>query len=805
MERSLKLANRNNRSTVAITLADDRMIVIGLFLIALWPRLLALGKFITADEPRWAIRSVSFLTGLLTTDWLLTLDTPGHPGVTTMWSGTLGLIMDYALNHQAAGSLLAFVQSLPDNYQRIDPTVLPWMRLPIVVLAAVSVAAIFWFLRSLNRNLAIIAALLLAFHPLHLAHSQLLHHDALVSIFALFSIMFYLTALRRWSWTLIALSGVMAGLAFLSKSTAYALIPFVGLVMLVELFSRRQTFRQAVLAGLLWVGAALVSVIALWPAIWVAPLDVWQTVYNWINQSAEAGSILETLSAGFSEGFPDLGVFFYPVNWLLKTTPLMMLGLLFFIFWWRRASSASQARWWAGRLLLWIGLFSLMLTLGDKRDGRYLLPIYFALCILAALGLQFIYQRLKHLRPFRVNLRVAQTNAYQIGFAILLVGFSVTFYPYYLTYYNPLAGGSWAAAKLIRVGWGDGMEEAAAWLNAQPNAGQLRVATIIEQSFWPFFDGQIAPPDTHRTHSADYVLNYHRQIQNGVPFREFWEYYRARPAAFKLRVAGIDYVWLHQEPPLAKIDRIPFGDRLILRAYTTDQPLAAPGRPLDVTLIWRTNSPTQDVARLQLRDEAGHLQAESEPAPVIDPNGPSAVEGHYSLNLPEALPRGTYPLWVSVGEKDDWTEVAAIPVGRTAPATDIRDPLEVNFAHRILLRGFEFSPSVVAPGTSINLEFHWQAVQPMMFAFTTFIHLRDGEGQVVAQSDVQPGQGRWPTNTWNRHEWITDHVSLALPADLPTGDYQLWAGWYHLESGQRLPLADDETEDSVLLGTITVP
>ena len=209
-----------------------------------------------------------------------------------------------------------------------------------------------------------------------------------------------------------------------------------------------------------WVGAALVSVIALWPAIWVAPMDVWQTVYNWINQSAEAGSILETLSPDFSEGFPDLGVFYYPVNWLLKTTPLMMLGLLFFIFWWRRTPPASQARWWAGRLLLWIGLFSLMLTLGDKRDGRYLLPVYFALCILAALGLQFLYNRLRHLRPFSVKLGAFQTNAYQLGFVIFLLGFSVTFYPYYLTYYNPLAGGSWLAAKLVRVGWGDGMEEA---------------------------------------------------------------------------------------------------------------------------------------------------------------------------------------------------------------------------------------------------------------------------------------------------------------------------------------------------------
>ncbi len=784
-------------------LNSDAVIALGLFLVALIPRLLALSKFITADEPRWAIRSMSFLTGLMTADWQLTLQT-GHPGVTTMWSGSLGLMLDYLFNHRAAGSLLAYVGSLPDNYQRIDPTILPWMRLPTVLLATLSVVAVFWFLRSLDRKPAIIAALLLAFHPLHLAHSQLLHHDALVSVFAGFSIFLFLTTLRQWSWSLLILSGVMTGFAILSKSTAYALLPFAGLTMLLEVIYRRQTLHRAVIVGLVWGGVALITVVIFWPAIWVAPLEVWQTIVGWVDQSADVGNISNTLIPEFSSKMPNLGFLFYPINWLLKTTPLMILGLLFFIPWLRKESPESAARWWATRLLLWIGLFTLMLTLGDKRDGRYLLPIYFALCIVAAFGLKMIYDRLKQNRPLTINLRFARLNIYQLGFAGLLLGFSVSYYPYYLTYYNPLVGGPWLAPRLIRVGWGDGMEEAAAWLNKQPNAEHLKVATIIEQSFWPFFVGQITDHDSYDTYSADYVLNYHRQIQNGVPFPEFWPYYQVRPPAYKLTIAGIDYVWLHKEPPLARIGRIPFGDNLLLRAYTTDQQLAAPGSPLEVTLIWRLAAPSDESVQLQLRDETGQVQAESAPAPAIDPKGPSAIEGHYTLTLPADMPRGNYPLWATVDGSEDWTEIATIPVGRTKPAEAISTPIEANFAHRIALRGFDISNSAPAAGETLTLTLYWQALQSMPYAFTTFVHALDSDGSVAAQADVQPGQGQWPTNTWHPNEWITDRVSISLPAATPKGEYQLVVGWYHLETGQRLTLVDNEAQNSFILGTITV-
>lgn len=61
-----------------------------LFLVALLPRLLALGRYITPDELNWVHRSVLFHQALRQGNWADTLTT-GHPGVTTTWLGALGL------------------------------------------------------------------------------------------------------------------------------------------------------------------------------------------------------------------------------------------------------------------------------------------------------------------------------------------------------------------------------------------------------------------------------------------------------------------------------------------------------------------------------------------------------------------------------------------------------------------------------------------------------------------------------------------------------------------------------------------
>jgi hypothetical protein len=50
---------------------------------------------------------------------------------------------------------------------------------------------------------------------------------------------------------------------------------------------------------------------------------------------------------------------------------------------------------------------------------------------------------------------------------------------------------------------------------------------------------------------------------------------------------------------------------------------------------------------------------------------------------------------------------------------------------------------------------------------------------------------------------VIDPFTLLLPADLPAGQYILWAGLYQLETLERLPVANDTSgENAIRLGEI---
>ncbi|NIO70688.1 MAG: hypothetical protein GTN71_17065, partial [Anaerolineae bacterium] len=77
-----------------------------LFLVALLPRAFGLNVFITPDEYLWIERSGEFLAALLRADWAATFQV-GHPGLTTRWTGVLGILATYLPRLQtASGQLL---------------------------------------------------------------------------------------------------------------------------------------------------------------------------------------------------------------------------------------------------------------------------------------------------------------------------------------------------------------------------------------------------------------------------------------------------------------------------------------------------------------------------------------------------------------------------------------------------------------------------------------------------------------------------------------------------------------------------
>lgn len=106
----------------------------------------------------------------------------------------------------------------------------------------------------------------------------------------------------------------------------------------------------------------------------------------------------------------------------------------------------------------------------------------------------------------------------------------------------------------------------------------------------------------------------------------------------------------------------------------------------------------------------------------------------------------------------------------------------------------ELATITVKPGGSIGVWLNWQAQQQVAESYTVFVHLIDGNNQLIAQEDYTPMGGAFPTQLWIPR-WIAgqsvnDPYQLKVPDTLPPGEYFIEAGLYGMTSTRRVPLLD---------------
>jgi hypothetical protein len=127
--------------------------------------------------------------------------------------------------------------------------------------------------------------------------------------------------------------------------------------------------------------------------------------------------------------------------------------------------------------------------------------------------------------------------------------------------------------------------------------------------------------------------------------------------------------------------------------------------------------------------------------------------------------------------------------------------------NQIQLSGVTFPthlPSTIRH-SPIPITLFWQALAPIPTDYTIFLHLRNANGQTVAQKDALSLDGIYPTGRWQPGETVIDPFSLPLPPDLPPGRYTLWAGLYRLDTLERLPVANDASgENAIKLAEIEI-
>lgn len=834
------------------------IVALSLFLLALGPRAFGLGVFITADERRWIERSVQFFSALSVGHFADTFQT-GHPGVTTKWTGTFGLLVKYlaqARSPSLAG-LWAFLQAVPVR-PSVSVEYLPAMRFPTGLLTAACVVAVYFMVRQIfGDRVALLSGVLLALDPFYLAHSRVIHHDALVATFMTLAVLSFLICAWHSHWrTFLVLSGLAAGLSFLSKGSGLFLLPFMGLLCGIGYLAQVKMWQKVervalvrwVSAWLGWAAVALLVFFLLWPVMWVEPLNA---IRDFLAKAIGYAGEAHTEGNFFlGRAVDNPGPLFYPVTLLFRTTPLTLLGLVAAFGFWikgRRHSAgakensplprwmdlllgASEEREARSRQLSWLALWAYLfsfvcfMTLGAKKFDRYILPVYPTVDILAALGLCQLLESWRRFYPQPSRWRWA------FGLAVatfLQAGFTLPHHPYYLTYYNPLVGGGRLAPQVYYVGWGEGMDLMARYLNQKPGVAQLRVSAWYHRELMPFFLGSAdrldakGDADLMPWHTADYVVFYLNQVQRNNPSQGLVSYIRSLEPEYVVHLKGMDYAWLYRTPepipdevvPAQHVQRAWFGEDLAFLGYDVDASQVPLDGKVRVNLYWEGLREMEADYRifLDLINGVHHVWGKQDGRPYWDgyptnrwPKGLVLRDGR-EIEVWPGTPPGSYRIAVSVYEpvSGRWLPPAGgghliigpVELPRREPppveALDIEHPLSANLGDQVRLLGYNLE-SGFRPGDRIHLTLFWQALQAMDRGYTVFIHLVDEQGRFWGQKDNPPVDGFYPTTVWEVGEIVRDQYDLPISPDAPPGPYQIEVGMYLAETGERLPvLAED--------------
>jgi hypothetical protein len=116
------------------------------------------------------------------------------------------------------------------------------------------------------------------------------------------------------------------------------------------------------------------------------------------------------------------------------------------------------------------------------------------------------------------------------------------------------------------------------------------------------------------------------------------------------------------------------------------------------------------------------------------------------------------------------------------------------FGGGIRMIGYDLPDGSFVAGETIPLRFFWSATTQPTDTYSTFVHLYPAdETETLAQVDGPPALR--PTVTWDDPDEVLvgEQVGLALPADLPAGEYRLAVGLYRFTDGVRLALPDGAT------------
>jgi 4-amino-4-deoxy-L-arabinose transferase-like glycosyltransferase len=477
-----------------------------LLAVVIAPRLPGLNSFVTLDEPFWLSVGGNYYYALGQREFENTVY-EYHPAVTTMSLITAAFLVDFP-------EYRGFGQGYFDvDKENFDPFLIAHghdpMRLlfisrlfqtAVIVLFAL---IIFYLLSSLiGEEKAFLVTALISSAPYFLGHSRVLSHEALVAFFVLasiFGMMAYLEYERKWVYLFI--SAASAALAQLTKSSAMAMFPAIALMLSISIFEKikERGFKSAFFDHLkifgIWFALLVLVYFIVWPGMWVAPgkmlYDVYGNAFSYALEGSRLQVTHELQPATFRLAAAGGQIMSFVDNILWRGTPISWAGILLagiFLFVRGEDKFFTLAKKMILYLLVTAAMFILLFSLARGRNSpHYITTSYVSMDAIAALGWCALLGWLAKKWETRISSRV------WAGGAVLLVSLqlasALAFYPYYYTYYNPI----WemVTGQKFTSDYGEGFEQAAAYLAQEPNAKNLTVYAFRARGpFSYFFPGK---------------------------------------------------------------------------------------------------------------------------------------------------------------------------------------------------------------------------------------------------------------------------------------------------------------------------
>ena len=527
-----------------LTLQSRRIAMVFLAVLIFTPRLLNLDAFLNVDGCAfWLDRSLKFYKALYQLDPSATL-LAGHPGVTLLILSGGGIILGGLLKY---GTLSFWSQK---------GSLVFFAKLPIVIVTGTGILFLYAILRK-NYNetfFPLTAAFLVSIDPFFLAHTRYFGTDGLAAIFMLLALVLGIVYLKNLEFRHLFGSAIFTALSLLTKSYAISLIPFIIAIIGIAHYKRNEKLvnisSSVIKAALIWVGVTALIFFILWPAMWVSPIKSIKKIYKYgevaVIRTHENIGDLASGKVGTVDIRYKIGLKFdgRTVRSFFERNSIFILIMGFFsiiiAFTKIKKHGFDDTTVLSLLCAAFLIYFLAGMSFAGKTDIRYCVIAFLLLDIMAAYTVANILLYIKEIEWKSDWVRYALPLV--MAACLFMYAFNVfTLHPYYQTFHNKLSSPK-------NIGWGEGLEQVAAYLNKLPNNKR-----IVTASFYPcvldrLLDGKVVDLDRIEAAKPDYIVLYQSQVARYLYPAIVDEYYlngKIKPE-FIVKINGIEYAWVYK-------------------------------------------------------------------------------------------------------------------------------------------------------------------------------------------------------------------------------------------------------------------